>query len=69
VRSVVMCCSRYLNYIVEQDHRAIKRRCASMFPEVLSHGRRYSRRRGTRASHPQTPILLLPWHAESALLT
>jgi transposase-like protein len=29
-RSVVMRCSRYLNNIVEQDHRAIKRRCASM---------------------------------------
>jgi hypothetical protein len=25
-----MRCSRYLNNIVEQDHRAIKRRCASM---------------------------------------
>ena len=23
-------CSKYLNNIVEQDHRAIKRRCASM---------------------------------------
>jgi transposase-like protein len=28
-RVVVRCC-RYLNNIVEQDHRAIKRRCASM---------------------------------------
>jgi transposase-like protein len=29
-RSVVVRCSRYLNNIVEQDHRAIKQRCASM---------------------------------------
>lgn len=29
-RSVVVRCCRYLNNIVEQDHRAIKRRCASM---------------------------------------
>jgi transposase-like protein len=29
-RSVVVRCSRYVNNIVEQDHRAIKRRCASM---------------------------------------
>jgi transposase-like protein len=28
--SVVVRCRRYLNNIVEQDHRAIKRRCASM---------------------------------------
>lgn len=29
-KSVVVRCCRYLNNIVEQDHRAIKRRCASM---------------------------------------
>lgn len=29
-RSVVVRCRRYLNNIVEQDHRAIKRRCAPM---------------------------------------
>jgi transposase-like protein len=29
-RSVVVRCCRYLNNVVEQDHRAIKRRCASM---------------------------------------
>ena len=29
-KPVVVRCSRYLNNIVEQDHRAIKRRCASM---------------------------------------
>ena len=29
-KSVVIRCCRYLNNIVEQDHRAIKRRCASM---------------------------------------
>ena len=27
---LVVRCSRYLNNIVEQDHRAIKQRCASM---------------------------------------
>ena len=29
-KSVVVRCCRYLNNVVEQDHRAIKRRCASM---------------------------------------
>jgi transposase-like protein len=29
-KPVVVRCCRYLNNIVEQDHRAIKRRCASM---------------------------------------
>lgn len=29
-RSVEVRCNRYLNNIIEQDHRAIKRRCASM---------------------------------------
>lgn len=29
-RSVIVRCCRYLNNVVEQDHRAIKRRCASM---------------------------------------
>jgi len=29
-KAVVVRCCRYLNNIVEQDHRAIKRRCASM---------------------------------------
>lgn len=29
-RSVIVRCRRYLNNIVEQDHRAIKRRCAPM---------------------------------------
>jgi transposase-like protein len=29
-QSVLVRCRRYLNNIVEQDHRAIKRRCASM---------------------------------------
>jgi transposase-like protein len=29
-RGVSVSCSKYLNNIVEQDHRAIKRRCASM---------------------------------------
>jgi transposase-like protein len=29
-KSVVVRCCRYLNNIVEQDHRAIKRRCAAM---------------------------------------
>jgi len=29
-RSVSVHCSKYLNNIIEQDHRAIKRRCASM---------------------------------------
>jgi transposase-like protein len=29
-RSVVVRCRRYLNNIIEQDHRAIKRRCAPM---------------------------------------
>ncbi len=29
-RSVTVRCSRYLNNLIEQDHRAIKRRCASM---------------------------------------
>jgi transposase-like protein len=29
-KSVVVRCCRYLNNIVEQDHRAVKRRCASM---------------------------------------
>lgn len=29
-RSVLVRCCRYLNNVVEQDHRAIKRRCASM---------------------------------------
>jgi transposase-like protein len=40
-RSVIVRSRRYLNNIVEQDHRAIKRRCAPML--------------GT--SHPQTTVL------------
>ena len=60
-RSVVVRCSRYVNNIVEQDHRAIKRRCASMlglksFENCRDHVLRY------RASqpYPQTPVRTRP---------
>jgi transposase-like protein len=29
-RNVIVRTNQYLNYVIEQDHRAIKRRCASM---------------------------------------
>ena len=56
-KPVVVRCCRYLNNIVEQDHRAIKRRCASMLG-LKSFETAALRRRRTRESNSQAAILI-----------
>ena len=56
-RHVEVRTNRYLNNIVEQDHRAIKRRCAAMHGFKSASGCRGDHRRHRAGSpHPETPI-------------
>jgi len=64
--------SRYLNNVVEQDHRAIKGRCAHARVQVLQDGGRDPGGLGARASDPQAPVqiwarLVEPLVAEEAV--
>jgi transposase-like protein len=58
-RSILVRSCRYLNNIVEQDHRAIKRRCAPKLAlKTFRTAAVTTRGRGTRASHSQAPVLI-----------
>ena len=58
------------NNIVEQDHRAVKRRCESTpaideperHPALVSHGGCHTRWRRTRPSDPKGPVLIRLGH-------
>jgi transposase-like protein len=58
-RSVEVRARRYLNNVVEQDHRAIKQAalCADAGPEEFPVGRDHARGHRARASHPQAAVL------------
>ena len=67
-RSVVVRARRYLNNVVEQDHRAIKQRCASMlglktFPLRGDHAGGHR----TRPSHSQAAVFAADGHERAGL--